>query len=137
MKEDKKFMIGNLVKINNKIHKITLISESDITARDIESGDLSVYTYDQITPIRLSDDFFRDNGYIFDNRYSDRHERYVTHIVPGEYAGPAVTKYEYESLSSQETEYCVTGIIIRTIDEFQNIMNICHCSFISDKIIAK
>ena len=134
--ESNRYMIGNLVLINNKVHRIEVITETEVTAKNISTGYISVYPWSEVKGIRLDDYFFEKNGYSLSEPYEDRHERIVTHIIPDDGYGPAVTKYEPIMPNSLETEYCLTGIIIRNIHDFQNLLNICCCPDIADKIIA-
>ena len=134
MEGKRRFMLGNLVMINGKVNRVVSVNnDSWISAVDTETELESTYGYDMIRPIALNDSFFTDNGYEFDVMHDDKDGK-ITNIIPGDHTGPAVTKYEFEPWHHRETEYCVTGIIVRTVDEFQNIMNVCGCQDIADKI---
>lgn len=107
-----------------------------MTAKNVESGYLSVHPYSDIKDIPLDDEFFRVNEYHISEPHKEG-DKLVYHIISNDYFGPAVTKYEPKFPNIRDgVEYCITGIIIRTVDEFQNLMNICHCQNIADKIIA-
>ena len=132
MEENKHFMIGNLVrnKITNEVIKITSIDEDGVFDENS-----CYYVYNSIEKIPLTDEFFKNNAYHFETLKKKDNGRVVTIISTENYIGPAITKYESDIFSTYSpTEYCIAGIIIRTVDEYQNLMNICRCSFISDKI---
>ena len=133
-----KYMCGNWVKDDEgTIFQVVGVNsiEADVRPRDWFAAFRRKFS--TLKGIPLDDDFFVRNGYTIDEPCKDGYERYVQHIVASDGIGPAVTKYtaEFGRLwSGDEVEYCVTGIIIRTIDEFQNIMNICGCEDIADKV---
>lgn len=133
-----KYMTGNWIKgPDGKVARIYSIDDDGVRAKPIDQFAAVHMKFADISCIRLDDDFFVRNGYTIDKPYTDSYERYVQHIVANNGIGPAVTKYtaQFGRLwSGDEVEYCVTGIIIRTIDEFQNIMNICRCEDIADKV---
>ena len=133
-----KYMTGNWIKgPDGKVSRIYSIDDDGVHAKPIDQFDAVHMKFADISGIRLDDDFFIKNGYTIDEGYDEDQERHVQHIVAGDYIGPSVTKYSKlfgHLWSGEDVEYCITGIIIRTVDEFQNLMNICHCENIAEKV---
>ncbi len=141
METNKRLMLGNLVKYRKtETCKIVNIADDVVCLRKCSDGFMTYARYDDIECIPLTDKFFLCNDYGISHpvRYKGG-GRLVSHIVPMDGFGPAITKYTIDDINDlsfyeNEIEYYITGIMIRTVDDFQNIMNICGLCEIADKI---
>lgn len=145
MEQTKRFMLGNIVLIDGKYPcEIKEIGKDAVNVKPLVEtpyGDEFDVGYDFIGRIPLTDSFFADNEYKISEPIDYVYGIKMQHIVAKDGIGPAVTKYTTDTFCSLmqpgEVEYCITGIIIRTVDDFQNIMNVCGCGGISDKVLIK
>lgn len=140
MENQKRFMLGNLVMHKNDgVCRIMNITDDLLCLKKCSDGFMLYSRYDEIEGIPLSDKFFLDNDYGITTPQKESYGRTVQSIISMDGIGPAVTKYTREdgfaTYYEDEVEYCITGIIIRTVDDFQNIMNVCGCRRISDNIV--
>lgn len=131
-------MNGNLVRYEGQVHRIKTSTSSYATLEDVYEEMLNEYeepsTYYKtledekaVEDIPLSDEFFISNDYKFDKR--------TELFIAKDGFGPAIKRSILNDyFCSDRVEYSVAGIIIRTVDEFQNLMNIMHCERIADKI---
>lgn len=131
-------MNGNLVRYEGQVHRIKTSTSSYATLEDVYEEMLNEYeepsTYYKtledekaVEDIPLSDEFFINNDYKFDKR--------TELFIAKDGFGPAIKKSILNDyFCNDRVEYSVAGIIIRTVDEFQNLMNIMHCERIADKI---
>ena len=121
-------MNGNLVKFRGKIYKIITATLETV---DIEPYEISPIFRNidirAIEDIPLTDEFFISNDY----KFNSKSELFIA----GDGYGPAIRKRFLDCyFGSDKIEYSVAGIVIRTVDEFQNLMNIMHCERIADKV---
>lgn len=120
----KRYMSGNLVKYKGQVHKVHTSTGRYVTLDDVfinlEDG--------EIEDIPLSDEFFINNDY----KFNSKSELFIAN----DGFGPAIKKSELDYFCSDKVEYSVAGIVIRTVDEFQNLMNVIHCERIADKVIV-
>ena len=86
-------------------------------------------SYDVLDKIPLTDAFFERNEFNFFDCADDSQS-----ILAKDNKGPATTKTTNDDGT---IEYCITGIIVRSVDEWQNIMHICGCSDIADGVVVK
>ena len=130
-------MNGNLVKYEGQVHRVKTSTSKYATLEDVYEEMLNEYeepaTYyktledGEVEDIPLSDEFFINNNYKFDKR--------TELFIANDGFGPAIKKSSHNDyFCSDRVEYSVAGIIIGTVDEFQNLMNIMHCERIADKI---
>lgn len=131
-------MNGNLVRYEGQVHRIKTSTNTYVTLEDVYEEMLNEYeepaTYyktledeEVIEDIPLSDEFFINNDYKFDKR--------TDLFIAKDGLGPAIKKNVSDDyFNSDRVEYSVAGIIIRTVDEFQNLMNVMHCERIADKV---
>lgn len=139
MKSHQRFMLGNLVLYRkNEVCRVMSIADDVMCLKKTSDGYMLYARYAEIESIPLSDKFFLGNDYVMTQPQKDGYGRVSINIVPMDGFGPAITKHMNEDgfapYTTDYIEYCITGIIIRTIDEFQNIMNICGCQNIADKV---
>lgn len=124
-------MSGNLIKFRGKIYKIVSVTLETADIEHIEpSGIIQIFRNIDIRTIEdipLSDELFTSNGY----KFNSKSELFTA----GDGFGPAIRKRTLDCyFDSDKIEYSVAGIIVRTVDEFQNLMNVMHCERIADKI---
>lgn len=132
----KRYMSGNLVKYEGQVHKIHTSTSGYVTLEDVFIDMLNEYdehtTYyknledGEIEDIPLSDEFFINNDY----KFNSKSELFTAN----DGFGPAIKKSVLDYFCSDRVEYSVAGIVVRTVDEFQNLMNVIHCERIADKI---
>ncbi len=133
-KNEHRYMLGNLVKDENgNVLKICRISDKGITTSIGKE-----VSYEEIRPIPLSDEFLKDNEFIFNESEKSKGTLggVLTTISAPDYYGPCITKREY-NFYEREAEYAIAGIVVRTVDELQNLYNVCGCSSISEKFFIK
>ena len=130
--EAKRYMNGNIVSYNGNLCRVIGSEEEYLYVKYIDDGTETTVLETTVQNIPLNDKFFVDNGYGISDVYEEG-TRKIQHIIPFDGFGPAITKYADETVNGAH-EYCIAGIIIRTVDDFQNLMNICKCYSISDKI---
>ena len=131
-------MNGNLVRYKGQVHRVKTSTSKYVTLEDIYEEVLNEYeepaTYyktleeGEVEDIPLSDEFFINNGY----KFNSKSELFIAN----DGFGPAIKKSELDYFCSDKVEYSVAGIVIRTVDEFQNLMNVIHCERIADKVIV-
>lgn len=124
-------MIGNVVRVNDNTVKICGIGENDVTVRMADGTSLTI-EYEKVKDIPLSSEFFKQNGFVFISHvytYGDE----IHSVMYKDYTGPSttITKKKISNIP----EFSVTGIIVRTVNDWQNIMNICGCEYIADSIL--
>ena len=136
----KKYMNGNLVRHEGQVHRIKTSTSRYVTLEDVFIDALNEYDEPaiyyktlederEIEDIPLSDEFFINNDYKFDKR--------TELFIASDGFGPAIKKSIHNDyFCSDRVEYSVAGIVIRTVDEFQNLMNVMHCEEIADKIVV-
>lgn len=134
----KKYMNGNLVRYKRQVHRVKTSTSKYVTLEDIYEEALNEYeepaTYyktleeGEVEDIPLSDEFFINNDY----KFNSKSELFIAN----DGFGPAIKKSELDYFCSDKVEYSVAGIVIRTVDEFQNLMNVIHCERIADKVIV-
>lgn len=133
-KNEHRYMLGNLVKDENgNVLKICGISGKGITTSIGKE-----VSYEEIRPIPLSDEFLKDNEFIFNEPEKSKGTfgGVLTTISTPDYYGPFITKREHY-FYEREAEYAIAGVIVRTVDELQNLYNVCGCSSISEKLFIK
>ena len=131
--ELKHFMLGNWVSVDGipyaQPFRIANLTEKGVVIENENGRHQTICSYDVLNKIPLTDDFFKRNEFNFyDNRDGSQS------ILAKDNKGPATTRITHEDGT---VEYCITGIMIRSVDEWQNIMHICGCSDIADSVIIK
>ena len=145
----KRFMIGNTVRKNTgKIATIYHIggpgmveNNNTYVLRTIPNGGtigaayLEIAYDDEFDVIPLTDKILLDSKFKkLENNNTEGPSMYEHFMFLGSY-GPCVTK-EIDARDNSSI-YTVAGIVIRTVDELQNIMNICGVNEIADNITIK
>ena len=130
-------MNGNLVRHEGQVHRIKTSTSRYVTLEDVFIDALNEYDEPaiyyktledekEIEDIPLSDEFFINNDYEFDEK--------TRLFIANDGFGPVIKKCLPDYSCSDRVAYSVAGIVIRTVDEFQNLMNVIHCEKIADKI---
>ena len=79
-----------------------------------------------------------EKGVVIENE-NGRHQTICSYdgsqsILAKDNKGPATTRRMDDK---GFPEYSITGIIVRSVDEWQNIMHVCGCSDIADSVVVK
>lgn len=127
-------MNGNLVRYEGQVHRVNTSTGEYVTLEGVFEIDEEEYIEcyknledGEIEDIPLSDEFFTSNRYKFDEN--------ADLFIAEDGFGPAIKRRStLDYFCSDRVEYSVAGIVIRTVDEFQNLMNVIHCERIADKI---
>ena len=131
--EIKHFMLGNWVSVDCIPYahpfRIANLTEKGVVIENENGRHQTICSYDVLNKIPLTDDFFKRNEFTFyDN--SDGSQS----ILAKDNKGPATTRRMHDK---GFPEYSITGIIVRSVDEWQNIMHVCGCSDIADSVVVK
>lgn len=86
---------------------------------------------EQIREIFIDDKFFKELGYEMFPEMEIGGGSTISHIVAEDAYGPAITKM---TRGRDDVQYALTGLLIETVDDFQNLMRHCGCSEIADKV---
>ena len=86
---------------------------------------------EQIREIFIDDEFFKELGYEISPEVEIGGGSTISHIVAEDAYGPAITKI---TRGRDDVQYALTGLLIETVDDFQNLMRHCRCSEIADKV---
>lgn len=86
---------------------------------------------EQIREIFIDDKFFKELGYEISPEVEIGGGSTISHIVAEDAYGPAITKI---TRGRDDVQYALTGLLIETVDDFQNLMRHCRCSEIADKV---
>lgn len=86
---------------------------------------------EQIREIFIDDEFFKGLGYEISPEVEIGGGSTISHIVAEDAYGPAITKIKR---GQDDVQYALTGLLIETVDDFQNLMRHCRCSDIADKV---
>ena len=86
---------------------------------------------EQIREIFINDELFKELGYEISPEVEIGGGSTISHIVAEDAYGPAITKI---TRGRDDAQYALTGLLIETVDDFQNLMRHCRCSEIADKV---
>jgi hypothetical protein len=144
-------MVGNFVCDNGEYFIITNVEKDESNPEIVDynlqmrkwivdekraSGVTVFAKASNVKSISLRDDFFFRNDYMITKWNTEKNGECWCSIIRKDFYGPAITKRKINHLSDDnEVEYAVTGIIVRTVDEFQNLMNVCGCQDIANNLI--
>ena len=86
---------------------------------------------EKIREIFINDELFKELGYEISPEVEIGGGSTISHIVAEDAYGPAITKI---TRGRDDVQYALTGLLIETVDDFQNLMRRCRCSEIADKV---
>lgn len=151
MKYSKNFMVGNFVRDNGEYFIITHVEKDDSNHEIVDynlhmrkwivdekraSGVTAFAKASNVKSISLCDDFFFRNDYMITKWNTEKNGECWCSIMRKDFCVPAITKRKINYWSGDnDVEYAVAGIIVRTVDEFQNLMNVCGCQDVANNLI--
>lgn len=133
-----KYNVGNLVEDGDRNVVRLIESHMGGTYKAKRGEEFISLNEDAIYPIWLNDEFFTNNGYHKSALYEEPGGTSSVLFVANDGYGPAITKrFSHWGTMVADPEYSIAGIIIRSVADFQNLMALCHCGSIADKVTVE